>query len=165
MPSRRSPTLGSFQPPGAQSCRGGWRGSPHAAGLLQGRCATDSRVPDQRLSADSLSCSTRRPRQSHVLSPAPGPWVRPGRCRAAFPWLPGTMLRAPQNAACSPGLLSPPSLGRGLGSSLLYAGSDPDQHGSPASITEWSEEGSQRTAALAKNAPGVCPASAATGLH
>lgn len=171
MPSRRSPALGSFQPPGPQRCWGGERGSPHAAGLLQGRRAPDSRVPDQRLSAgvlcpaDSLSCSTRRPRQRRVSSPAPGPWARPGLCRAAFPWLPGTMLGAPQNAACSRGCSPRLPRGGGLRGSLLYAGSDPDQHGSPASITEWSEEGSQGTAALIKDAPGVCPASAATGLQ
>lgn len=112
-------------------------------------------------SAEPFFCSARGPRQRRVPSPAPGPGARSGRCRTAFPQPPGTVLAGLQSVTRGPGLLSPPSLGQlSLCGVLSRSG-----RGSPASGTERSEPGSQEGAALAKDAPGVCPASAAAGLH
>lgn len=56
MPSRRSPALGSFQPPEPQRCRGGERGSPSAPRRVPpGEGAhRDLRFPDQALSAGGV---------------------------------------------------------------------------------------------------------------
>lgn len=171
MPSRRSPPRGSFQPPGPQRCRGGERARrPHAAGLLRGKARTGLASPGPQAQRwGSL------PRRAPLLAPQedpgsaespPGQGAMSGRCHRAFPRLPGTTLGAPHSAAGGPGLLSPPSLGRTSGGAACpVLGLTRTSTGPlPAALSAQSG-GSQEGAALAEDAPQVCPASAAAGLH